>query len=175
MAKGLLVEFYLEGVHQVAESEKEGRPIFKDVEFVRIIPIGDNKTVLARQASVQDKQKFADEYAVFSKGVGGAFKGTPLTQWPSMLPAQIKLLNHFNVYTVDQLAELDDQAIGRIGPGTRELHEKARAFILKAAGNADSERFASENLALKEELARQSDQIKKLSAMVEKSSAKVAA
>lgn len=174
MAKGLLVEFYLEGVHQVAESEKEGRPIFKDVEFVRIIPIGDNKTVLARQASVQDKQKFADEYAVFSKGVGGAFKGTPLTQWPSMLPAQIKLLNHFNVYTVDQLAELDDQAIGRIGPGTRELHEKARAFILKAAGNADSERFASENLAMKEEIARLSSMVKELSTR-DKSNNKVAA
>lgn len=174
MAKGLLVEFYLEGVHQVAESEKEGRPIFKDVEFVRIIPIGDNKTVLAREASLQDKQKFADEYAVFSKGVGGAFKGTPLTQWPSMLPAQIKLLNHFNVYTVDQLAELDDQAIGRIGPGTRELHEKARAFILKAAGNADSERFASENLAMKEEIARLSSMVKELSAR-DKSNNKVAA
>jgi len=176
MAKGLLVEFYLEGVHQVAKSELEGRPIFEDVEHVRIIPIGDNKTVIARVASVADKQRFADEYAVFQKGVGGAFAGTPLNQWPAMLPATIKLLNHFNVYTVDQLAELDDQAIGRIGPGTREWHEKARAFVLKAKGNAESERFAAENLALKDELARLSGMVKELSAQVQaKPSAKAAA
>ena len=174
MAKGLLVEFYMDAVHMTFKSEQEGRPIFEDREFIRLIPIGDNKTVQCKEASLQDKQKYADEYAVFSKGVGGAFSGTPLTQWPSMLPAQIKLLNHFNVYTVDQLAELDDQAIGRIGPGTRELHEKARAFILKAAGNADSERFASENLAMKEEIARLSSMVKELSTR-DKSNNKVAA
>ena len=56
----------------------------------------------------------------------------------------------------------------------RELHEKARAFILKAAGNADSERFASENLAMKEEIARLSSMVKELSAR-DKSNNKVAA
>lgn len=166
MAKGLLVRFYMDAVHLKAQSEAEGRPIFEDREFVEIIPIGDNKTVVSKPATETEKQRFPEEYAVFKRGIEQTFPGTPLNQWPIMLPAQIKLFNHFNVYTVDQLAELDDIAIGRIGIGTRDFVEKARAFIAKAKGGADAARFASENLAMKEQIAEQAEIIKELAAKV---------
>lgn len=166
MAKGLLVEFYIDAVHLAAKSEAEGRPIFEDREFVKIIPIGDNKTVTCRMANDADRQRFAEEYAVFTKGAAQTFKGTPLNQWPPMLPAQIKMFQHFNVYTVDQLAELDDIAMNRIGPGTRPLVEKAKAFLAKAKGGAEAERFAAENLAMKADLARQAEIIAELSSKV---------
>jgi hypothetical protein len=72
-------------------------------------------------------------------------------------PAQIKQFNHFNIYTVEQLSEIDDIAISRVGPGTRDFVEKAKAFIAKAKGSAEVQRFASENLAMKEQLAEQAD------------------
>lgn len=167
MAKGLLVEFFMDAVHLKAKSDREGRNIFEDREHVRIIPIGDNKTVNIREATDQDRQRFAEEYAVFKKGTEGAFVGTPLKQWPTMLPSQIKLLEHFNVYTVDQLAELDDIAINRIGPGTRDLVEKAKAFIAKAKSTADAQHFAVENERLRSEMAQMQQTIKDLAAKVE--------
>ncbi|WP_192248473.1 hypothetical protein [Mesorhizobium caraganae] len=164
MAKGLLVEFYIDAVQVKAASEAEGRPMFEDREFVKIIPIGDNKTVVNKEVTDQERQRFAEEYAVFKKGVENTFSGTPLTQWPTILPAQIKLFQHFNVYTVDQLADLDDIAINRIGPGTRDLSEKAKAYIAKAKGGAEVERFAAENMAMKEQIAEQGAIIREMSA-----------
>jgi hypothetical protein len=166
MAKGLLVKFYMDAVHLKAQSDAEGRPIFEDREFVEIIPIGDTKTVISKPVTDVERQRFPEEYAVFKRGIEQTFAGTPLNQWPIMLPAQIKLFNHFNVYTVEQLADLDDIAIGRIGPGTRDFVEKARAFIAKAKGSADVQRYASENAEMKEEIAEQRKIIAELSAKV---------
>lgn len=167
MAKGLLVKFYMDAVHLKGQSETEGRPIFEDREFVEIIPIGDTKTVVTKPVTDQERQRFPEEYAVFKRGIEMVFTGTPLHQWPIMLPAQIKLFNHFNVYTVEQLSELDDIAISRIGIGTRDFVEKARAFIAKAKGSADVQRFASENLAMKEQIAEQAGIIKELAAKID--------
>lgn len=159
MAKGLLVKFFIDAEHMTAESEVEGRPIFRDREYVEIIPIGDTKTVQCKPVTDAERQRYPEEYAVFKRGIEMVFSGTPLNQWPIMLPAQIKLFNHFNIYTVEQLSEIDDIAISRVGPGTRDFVEKAKAFLAKAKGSADVQRFASENLAMKEEIAAQGKMI----------------
>lgn len=166
MAKGLLVKFFMDAVHLKNQSEIEGRPIFEDREFVEIIPIGDTKTVVTKQVTDAERQRFPEEYAVFKRGIEQTFAGTPLNQWPIMLPAQIKLFNHFNVYTVEQLSELSDISIGQIGPGTRDFVEKARAFIAKAKGSADVQRYATENAEMKQQLKEQADIIKELAAKV---------
>jgi hypothetical protein len=167
MAKGLLVKFYMDAVELKGKSEAEGRPIFEDREFVEIIPIGDTKTVVTKPVTDQERQRFPEEYAVFKRGVEMVFSGTPLSEWPIMRPAQIKQFNHFNIYTVEQLSEIDDIAISRVGPGTRDFVEKAKAFIAKAKGSADVQRFASENLAMKEQIAEQATIIKEMSAKID--------
>jgi hypothetical protein len=166
MAKGLLVKFYMDAVHLKGQSETEGRPIFEDREFVEIIPIGDTKTVVTKPVTDVERQRFPEEYAVFKKGIEMVFSGTPLNQWPIMLPSQIKQFNHFNIYTIEQLSEIDDIAISRVGPGTRDFVEKAKAFIAKAKGSAEVQRFASENLAMKTQIAEQAEIIKELAAKV---------
>jgi hypothetical protein len=163
MAKGLIAQFFIEGVHMKAASEEAGRPIFEDREFVKIIPIGDNKTVVTKAVNDEVKQRFPEEYAVFKKGVEQTFSGTPLHQWPAILPAQIKLFNHFNVYTVDQLSDLDDIAMSKIGPGTRDMVQKAKAFLAKAANTAEAQKFAVENERMKDEIARLTSTVDQLS------------
>lgn len=167
MAKGLLVRFYIDGVQDKAASDREGRPMFTDVEFVEIIPIGDTKTKTVKRATDEHRQRFAEEYAVFKKGVEQTFDGTPLHQWPIITPSLIKQFNHFNVYTVDQLAELSDIAMNRIGPGTRDWTEKAKAFLTRAKSSAEAQKYAVENERLREEQARMSDTISQLAAKIE--------
>jgi len=167
MAKGLIAEFFIDAVHMTALSEKEGRPIFEDREFIRIIPIGDNKTEVVKEATDEIRQRFAEEYGVFKRGAGQTFSGTPLNQWPVMTPAQIKQFNHFNVYTVDQLSDLDDIAINRVGPGTRDWVEKAKAFLVHAKNSADAQKFAAENERLKDDMAQLRATVAQLSKHIE--------
>lgn len=164
MAKGLLVRFYTDAVHITHKSEQLGRPFYEDREFVSIIPIGDNKTEITREATADDKQRFAEEYSVFKRGVAQTFSGTPLNAWPPMTPAMIKMLNHHNVHTVEHLAGLDDIAISRLGLGMREWVTKAKAFLAQAEGTASAQHFAAENDRMKEDMARMQATIDELSA-----------
>jgi hypothetical protein len=163
MAQGLLVKFFLDSVELKHESRKQGRPIFEDREFISIIPIGDNKTEHREAVTDQHRQRFAAEYAAFKRNEQDMIRGTPLTQWPVMRPGVIAQLRVYNVESVEQLAALDDIAIQRVGPGTRDLVNQAKAYLAKAAETAAEQFYAVENDRLKDErdqMLRQMEQMR---------------
>jgi hypothetical protein len=166
-AKGLIVSFFNDAVHLAKRSETEGRPIFEDREHVQIIPIGDTKTVIVHEVTQQDKDRFPDEYAQFKKGETNRPTGTPLKEWPIMRPSQIKMLEYLNIFTVEQLAEIDDQAIQRIGMGGRELVTAAKAYLLKAKDTGGVQALAAENDRMKSQIAQLTDQMAKMSELIQ--------
>lgn len=60
--------------------------------------------------------------------------GTPIMDWPSASPAQIKLLLDINVRTVEQLADANEETVTRIGMGGRALKQKAQAWMEASQG-----------------------------------------
>ncbi len=56
---GSFVEFYMESVELKSESEKAGRPIYKEIPFVRIQHPGDRLNVLEVKADAHYKQRYA--------------------------------------------------------------------------------------------------------------------
>jgi len=44
----LYVSFYMDAIEFKAESEKAGRPVFKDVPFIKIIVPGDVNNIIER-------------------------------------------------------------------------------------------------------------------------------
>ena len=66
----LHVQFYLRPVMSQRESEDAGRPIYHDVEHVRILVPGDKLSQIDRVASSDDKARFAEHYAKFKAGQG---------------------------------------------------------------------------------------------------------
>lgn len=165
MADGLLVTFEKQAVHLKAKSEKStnGRPMYEDRVFVKIIPIGDNKTEIVREATEADKSRFAEEWDRYQRGEEQLYSGTPLKEWPSVQPSQIKMLEHFHIYVVEQLVELDDASIQRLGPGARELQAKAKAFVAKARDNAAVEKYAADNERMANEMESLKAQLKEVS------------
>jgi hypothetical protein len=162
MADGLLVKFFIDSVHLTHESEKQGRPIFEDREFVEIIPVGDTKTVLVRESNEKDRQRFIQEYERYKRGEGEKHIGTPLAEWPAMRPSQIRQLNYLNIFTVEHLSQCDDNAMQSIGPGARELVKSAVAYIERAKDVSVTTKYAIENERLKDELERVKEQVDKL-------------
>jgi len=152
MAKGLLVRFYKDAKHMGFKSEQAGRPIYEDRVMVSIIPVGDNKFDQRKEATDRDKERFVEEWDRYERGEEAMYSGTPLKEWTSVSPSTTRMLEHFNVYVVEQVAELDDASLQRIGMGSRELKAKAIAYVAKARDNAAGERFAAENESLKNEM-----------------------
>jgi hypothetical protein len=149
----LFVAFGHEARENPARSELEGRPVFDQVEMIRIVVPG-SKDEVVREVNEGDRQRFAPRYAKFKKGDDTAVSGTPLEQWPALSVSRIAELKAIDIYSVDQLAAASDDIMPKLGIGGRELVEKAKARLAAAADGATVERLAAENLRLTERCAR---------------------
>lgn len=149
---GTFAEFYMEAVEFKAESEKEGRPVFREIPFIRLMSVGDRNNILETKATEHYKQRFPREWAAFQSREQGALVGTPLSQWPQITKAQVKEAEFFNIKTVEQLAEVNDTALQKIGMGWMELRLKARNYLEAAKGNAAQSAQAAENERLRQEI-----------------------
>jgi len=138
----LTVSFYSKPVHQPFESEKEGRPIFKDVDFVKIFTPGSSLNVIDSFAEEEHKRRFPLQWARYqnSKGSGDQIIGTPVNQWPMITPSRAEELRAMKFFTVEQIAGASDQQVQTLGMDANSLRIKAQNFLNAAAGAAASEK-----------------------------------
>lgn len=139
--ESLFVVFYAGTMKNSARSEEEGRPIVDDVECIRIIVPGDKNSVIDRPASPQDKARFAKQYALFRSGKSedDQVSGTRLTDWPHLSRGQCEELAYFGIKTVEQLAAVRDDIVGRV-PGLTTLKQTAGIWLANAKGGAEAAR-----------------------------------
>lgn len=133
--RALHVHFDLHPQIQQEESAKQGRPIYKDVEYVQIMSPGDPKSVVHREVREDDRYRFQDRYRAFKENRQDILDGTPLAAWGLVTKSQIEELAYFKVRTVEQLASLSDLGAQNIGP-VLKLREAARDFVERTKGNA---------------------------------------
>ncbi|MBF0625284.1 MAG: hypothetical protein HQL82_10830 [Magnetococcales bacterium] len=149
----LHVEFFNQAVHNPHKSEQEGRPIFEDRAYVRIVTPGSRDEVV-RPVTLADQQRFVRQWERFQKLGAQSLEGTPLEQWPALGVGQVAEFKAQNIFTVEQLASLSDTGIANLGLGGREWTARARAFLDQASHNAGGERLAAENVRLRDEVQR---------------------
>lgn len=133
MDSRLYVQFYLRPVLLTTQSEEEGRPIFKDIEHVRIMVPGDKLSIVDRIASPDDKQRFADHYKKFKAGDGEAVVGTRLEVVPWITRSKVEEYKFFGIITVEQLADASDQ-VGQKFPGFQADKQKAQKWLEATTG-----------------------------------------
>ncbi len=138
----LLVKFYLHPKKNVSKSAEAGRPIYEELEYISIrVPGGRNNIV--RPARQTDKNRWPKHYAAFKAKDDDFLVGTPLDVWPAINRSLVEELKHFNVRTVEQLADLADShaqnfmAIGK-------LKTRAKLFLEASKDSAVTERMQSE-------------------------------
>ena len=152
----VFVEFYTDAIELTFRSEEEGRPIFEDRPFIKIIVPGDQGNVIERVANDMDKRKYPNAWKRFQSSEVTGQTGTPLEQWPQITRSQLKEAKYFEVHTVEQMASLADTHVQRLGMGFSDLRTKALAYLAAAAGTA----VATKDAADKERLQREIDDLK---------------
>jgi len=161
----LFVVFFNHPRKDEAKTLEEGRPMFKDEVYVRIMVPGDKDSVIVRPARDLDKQRFAKQFAAFEQGEGEVHEGTPLKAWPMITRAQCEELKFFGVYTVESLADLADVHVQKF-MGVGMLKQQAQAFIQAAK---DSAPLVQLNAAIDDkdnEIAALNQAVEELKAMV---------
>lgn len=139
------------------KSAEEGRPIYEDRVYVEILVAGQDKQTVNRPAQEKDKVRFAAEWAAFLNGEEARKVGTPIGQWPRMMqtPSMVKMLESVNIFTVEDVANLSDEFVPKLGMGGYKLRDEAKRFIALAKGEAqesEAAKLREQNLALQKRL-----------------------
>ena len=157
----LAVTFYMRAVQNNFETLKQGRPIFTDRLFVKIMTPGNDLNIIDTFATEVDKKRFPRQWAHFQNSNTGDSRevGTPVGQWPLLTLAQGEELKGAKFFTVEQIAGASDlqlQSVGMIaGMNPMTLRDKAKAYLSAASGTALPQLQA-------EEIAKRDQQIKDL-------------
>lgn len=156
-----LVEFFEHLVEDEEATAKAGRPIAKSITMIRIMMLGDKNSVIERKVTPQDKVQYARQWTAFEKQQEVAIDGTALESWPMLSRTLVRELKHFQIYTLEQLASLNDGQIMQIGIlGLRTIVRSAKATLEMAKTGAvpaalvhESEALKAENAQLRQALA----------------------
>lgn len=172
--KTMIVEFFTEAQQNQFRSAEEGRPVFDDVEKVRIIIPGSRLSGdgVIERVKEDHRRRWPQQYAAFKAGREAPVDGTPITEWPPLSPAQARNLAALNVRTVEALAAVTDAALGDLGMGARELREKARTWLLHLVDGKPLAKATSEVAELRAQLAAKDETIASLTEAVAKLQAK---
>lgn len=155
----LYVEFSREPVLHPGQSRDAGRAVYEERDFIRIHVPGDKTSVVYRQATEQDIQRFKTRYDKWKAGQSEAVTGTPLSAMPGMTPGKVEEYKFFKIITIEQLADANDN----LGQKFMSFHQdkaRAKAFIDATKGNAPIEK-------MNEELQKRDAEIENLRTMVE--------
>ena len=124
------VRFYKTTVENQARSKEAGVKVYDEVEHCEYIIPGDLKArPVEKVVPAWHEQVYPEEYAAFKKGVNAPISGTPFEHWPGINDAQAKTLRGFDINSVEELAETNDNTFMNLGPGFRELKEAAARFV----------------------------------------------
>lgn len=156
-----------------SETKEKGRPIYDDMEVCDIFFPGNTKErvptcrALDQADWIEDPQtqtkrprtymeKYAPEYQAFKSGAGMALSGTPLDELPFLTEAKRLELKHgLKIFTAEQLAALDGVGLKALGPGGRDLKDRAQSYLDTAKRGADT-------AYLKDELAKRDAQMEEM-------------
>ena len=167
----LQVRFYKRPVQQEAETLAEGRPIYKEFDFVHICVAGDTLTEIDTYALASHRTRFPIQWANYQNRLGADDQevvGTPVSEWPLVSKSQAEELRAMKFHTVESIANASDQQLQRMGMAAGmspyAFRDKAKSFLNLAANSAQTDQRAQEINELKEELAKKSAENDKIKA-----------
>src|SRR5262245_22946083 len=133
--RSLVVRFHNGTKLDREASEKEGRPIYKEREYITILVPGDKLNAVNRPSMPSDRQRFPRQYAAWRNSKGESVVGTPLIGWPQVTEAQRNALEYFHIHTIEQLATVADGFASNM-MGVQALKQAAQKFIAQSKDSA---------------------------------------
>jgi len=156
----LYVTFYKKAVEIADETAAQGRPIYRECDFVRIMVPGNSLSEIDTIAREDHKNRFPVQWAryVNTQGESENIQGTPITEWPLVSVSQAEELRGLKFYTVESIANASDLVIQKIGMAAGmspyEFRNKAKTFLNLANETAEIAKKEEQITHLQEENAK---------------------
>lgn len=159
-----VVEFHVKPKLMGFKSREAGREIKEDREYCKIMVKGQPQQVVDEEVTEKHKRDYPNAYAAFKAGRAPLVVGTPIEQLPGMGPSQALELKVLGIRVMEDMANLDDSGLQRVGHGGRELQKQCKAFLARTTGEnielkAENAKLKTEVQTLTEQMARMQEQI----------------
>jgi len=177
-----IVDFYNGATKNDVKSLQAGRPIYDDVEMIRIRWAGNTKSELHAPADDRcdrpiknrednsryyvkwkDHPDFKPAYDAFKSGQASVLNGTPIAELPFLTEGQRLELKAINILTAEALANVDPNS--KLGSGLKDLRQDAKNYLERAAGAAVDARHEAEKAAMQAQLNALKEQMAELVSM----------
>jgi hypothetical protein len=132
----MLCIFYKRAVHNAVKSAQEGRPIYEDMDYVRIQQPGETTQVVDRPTQQNDMRRWPQQWQAYAAGKDQVAEGTPLGLLFPRHPSAIAMLQAIGIMTVEHLANASATAIGAIGMHGQDYVNYAQKYINGASSGA---------------------------------------
>jgi hypothetical protein len=151
---------------------KAGRLVMRDIDYAVVRQIGSKDAVeksavdwlnqLDKMAFIggypkEWAQGFRQKYDAWKQGRAAPLNGSPLRTWPRMSKAKAENYATLGMFTVEDVAAMNEQTMQRIGMGARSDKDAATAFLEERAGTINSEEVAALRAELADQKQRNSD------------------
>ena len=154
----LAVIFYQRAIKNEFKSTEAGRPIFDELDYIKILTPGSRDT-FESEASLEYQNRFATQWAKYKSNQEQTVSGTPLSEVPWLTMAQVLELKGVNINSVEALAGIADSMAQKF-MGINELKRRAQTYL-------DAAHDAAPLLKMQEELRKRDEQIAELRQMIE--------
>lgn len=167
----LRVSFFSEAIQDEVATAEAGRPVYKDVDWVRIrVPADPSADMQSYEdtfiVNQQYIDRFPDEFAEYKRLKAEPMSGTPLKMWPAITGATVAELQAIGLKTVEQLAEVDGKEL-RLNEWLKPHVEKARAWVRVVQEGQDVLALTAAVERLEREKAELEEQNKELLATIQ--------
>ena len=156
--KKLFVIFYKDAIKNEFKSTEAGRPIFDEIDLVKILAPGSRDNFVG-DATEHYQNRFPAQWAKYKAGRDQVMSGTPLNELPWLSIGQIAEMKAVNVHTVEQLCSIPDNMANKF-MGYHAIKQRAQLYLDNARDNAPL-------LKMEAELQKRDDQIAELKAAVD--------
>lgn len=136
---------------------KKGLPVYEDEVVLKVIHPGEKDHIVILADDIH-KMRFPKQWEAFQNGEDQTKSGTPLELLFPSEPGTVATLKGVNVFTIQQLANLDDTGLLHIPMG-RTLSERAKLYLSKAREGSKFHDMQSQIDELKALLAQKNEEI----------------
>jgi hypothetical protein len=142
-AKRLSATFFLEAVEDPAATAEQGRPIFKEEEWVRIMVPGDKDNIVVRSVRPVDKELYAAQYAAFKNRMEQPVIGTPLDKIPFLSKPRVMEFNSLGLKTAEQVRDMSDTIAAKF-MDAHGIRKRIADFLAAASEGAPAQKLQAE-------------------------------
>ena len=167
------MDFIVALILNAAKSREQGVPVHEGRDFVKIQHPGENLNIVDREATPQDKQRWATKWAQYSQGINQVPDGIPISLLFPHKPEIEATLRGYNIHTVEQLANLSAHGISTIGMGAQDWVTNAKKYLERAEKGVDHHKFETAMAAKDLQITTMQRQIDELTQLVHSKTAPI--